>query len=836
MGQLSFFRRSRMVLFLLMIGLMSAASATDYYVNGTTGNNSNNGLQATVGGPGVGPFLTIGHAITTASATDTIFVAAGDYAENLIVNKALTLQGPNAGVDPCSQIRGAEAIIRPGSSDPFDLTAVQTGGLDPSDTNARIIRITASNVTITGFTLDGRNGALTYPAPLGGNLTIDGVTYHAIGGITNAPSSGAAGADVNNIIITHNIIQYFPFSAINLDRTPNLTLSTGNIITNNYIDTILNGFGFIGIYNVYAKVNNNCMTNVWAGVEFRTHTSDPSPFVPEIRNNIMQTVFHGIKTNNWDSVVDLEIAGNFMTDALPGYPRNTGMMFLGTGGTVNYTSNTVTSSYHGAFIWNADDPNTVLYNDNNFTGNVYGVMASNRINVDMGLEITQSANLGTLPLGLYESSAGGAMFPPTITAGGLTNVEVVQEAGNEFGCNAFTGGVVGGKIVLIRDGDYLTPGQVCNPAHAFIPSSFVQKVRNAQAAGAAGVIFINYNQEDRVTPVLDPFPVPEDDGTTLDTPVTIPCMMVSDVTGGKIETALGSGVVRATFIPTPYTPNVFQGAPGVNEQNISAVLNGGSIQNSTQAAIFSYDAPVDASRLGVDIGAGGPGDVDIAVTEVLVTGNALGILARNEGADMTIQNSIIAANTAGAQTINKSTNVSTDNVYWGSATGPNPPGTGDSVTGMVDTAPHAYWGGSLRLLVSTSGGTFILPVFINDRFTEHELTIPSLPGTDRLTFFPPADRHGADNAIEIKLENVTSIPGSSLQIEYDPTTDSPGAEKYMHAFKWNEGTTMWDYIGETARDEANNTLTASISTTGIYAARWDDSIEPLGLSDWTLHK
>ncbi len=54
---------------------------------------------------------TIQDAIDSAHAGDTIDVASGTYTENVNVNNAITLDGPNANVDPNTQTRSAEATI-----------------------------------------------------------------------------------------------------------------------------------------------------------------------------------------------------------------------------------------------------------------------------------------------------------------------------------------------------------------------------------------------------------------------------------------------------------------------------------------------------------------------------------------------------------------------------------------------------------------------------------------------------------------------------------------------------------------------------------------------------
>src|SRR5262245_15535280 len=62
-------------------------------------------------------FTAIQAAINAATAGDTIHVSAGTYAEQININKPLSLLGPNANIDPNTATRGAEAIILPTTTD-----------------------------------------------------------------------------------------------------------------------------------------------------------------------------------------------------------------------------------------------------------------------------------------------------------------------------------------------------------------------------------------------------------------------------------------------------------------------------------------------------------------------------------------------------------------------------------------------------------------------------------------------------------------------------------------------------------------------------------------------
>jgi hypothetical protein len=107
-------------------GAASAAPASRYVATGgiDTGNDCVEPTQ---------PCATIQHAINEASIADTIQVAAGTYAEDVTIPKSVTLLGPNAGVDPNTAPRAAEATI--------------DGGV------GRAIVVTGEGVTVDGFSI-----------------------------------------------------------------------------------------------------------------------------------------------------------------------------------------------------------------------------------------------------------------------------------------------------------------------------------------------------------------------------------------------------------------------------------------------------------------------------------------------------------------------------------------------------------------------------------------------------------------------------------------------------------------------------------------------------------
>jgi hypothetical protein len=86
----------------------------------------------------------------------TVNVAAGTYIEHVVIDKALTLRGPNAGINPNTDTRVAEALIR--TNDQVNNSAIQ---------------ILASDVTVDGFTLEGPNAPASSSSPQGCAISMD---------------------------------------------------------------------------------------------------------------------------------------------------------------------------------------------------------------------------------------------------------------------------------------------------------------------------------------------------------------------------------------------------------------------------------------------------------------------------------------------------------------------------------------------------------------------------------------------------------------------------------------------------------------------------------------
>ena len=136
-----------------------------------------------------GAFTSIQAAVNAAQAGDTIVVAPGTYHEQVNVNKPLTLEGAQAGVDARSH-SGPESVVD------------GNNGTTPFE-------ISASNVTLDGFTVQGETSANVFGA-----------------GVYITP--GVSGTTIENDIIQNNIVGLF---LANTGASP--AVITQNLFRNN---------------------------------------------------------------------------------------------------------------------------------------------------------------------------------------------------------------------------------------------------------------------------------------------------------------------------------------------------------------------------------------------------------------------------------------------------------------------------------------------------------------------------------------------------------------------------------------------------------------------------
>ena len=234
-------------------GLVAGAySITVTDVNGSTGTASATILYLPVKNL-TGPtyHTTIQAAIDAAAATDIIEVCAGTYPEQLTVNKALDIRGPNYGTAG-NGVRVAEAIIVPPSELNLDVPR------EWDDTP--LVTISADNVKMDGLKISGDN-------PLISGYSYAGMNIEAGRGIV---------AIANDVTFRNNIVEKFTF--IGFHAEGDLPTPTYNdlILANNKFDNIhdLNqlGYGFAMYVQATAgAVTGNVVTNSRSGIQVQPY-------------------------------------------------------------------------------------------------------------------------------------------------------------------------------------------------------------------------------------------------------------------------------------------------------------------------------------------------------------------------------------------------------------------------------------------------------------------------------------------------------------------------------------------------------------------------------------
>ena len=359
------------------------------------------GSDVTGNGTSCAPYATLAHAISMASPGNTIRMDAGTYPGNVIVNKTVTILGPNAGIDPNTGSRVAEAVVVPGASD------ISAG---------EIFHITAntSNVIIDGLTIDGDNRAINT-----GFSSTNGSDIDAAEGIT------AYETGINNLTVINNIIGNLSYFGVTLYDYPAGVPSSGHVISNNLFQDMGTydagsgidfwGGGVLLYNNQYASVTNNVMENVRIGIQTGNFSqANPGSSVSQtIAGNTITARRRGVFHNlSYGSASPYTISNNTIT-AIPNVNETLwdGMLIASMQSTASSAVNNtisgaaVTIPKTGIVVWNCQVAPTISggtisgvnlgINVNNFEG--YPSTGSNAGNTSAkidGLTITGATTAG----------------------------------------------------------------------------------------------------------------------------------------------------------------------------------------------------------------------------------------------------------------------------------------------------------------------------------------------------------------------------------------------------------------------------------------------------------
>ncbi|HSS20331.1 MAG TPA: C25 family cysteine peptidase [Pyrinomonadaceae bacterium] len=263
------------------------------------------GTDPDSGGPatnfGCDSFATIQDGINGVTAGGTVIVRPGTYAEAILINKSLSLQGAQFGQNP--NTRFAAFVTGPNGpkANPAIESIITAAATAPASAANDPVHVAASNVSIDGFVVDGNNPALNQT----GAPVIGGVNIDARRAIQTEDAAGTA-FPANSVTVQYNVMQNFSQRGVELiNGTASNTApdTTGNVITQN----LVRNFGLDGIvlaFNAYADVTfNTVLTNDFpteAGIWVQDFLNSGTPHTTNINNNnvtVGQDNFGGIWVN-----------------------------------------------------------------------------------------------------------------------------------------------------------------------------------------------------------------------------------------------------------------------------------------------------------------------------------------------------------------------------------------------------------------------------------------------------------------------------------------------------------------------------------------------------------
>jgi nitrous oxidase accessory protein NosD len=274
---------------------------------------------------------TIQGAIDLAAAGDTIDVGPGTYVENVVVDRSLTLRGS-----------GDDSVILPAVSNPSCSGGSLCGGAAST-----LILVEASDVTITGFLLEGDNAALT------SGVVVGGADVDARNGIVTNQLLGV----YQRLTVSDVVVRDVYFRGIYASSGGSFTF------TGNRVDNVQGDASSVAIFNYGGSglISGNTVTRASDAISSNGSTGT------RYLNNEVRLSGSGVHTDNngWFGGVGDVIRGNAVEDCtLDGY----GLWTFGPYLEATFERNTVRGCSVGMAAFGSSATTTTTFRDNAVDG------------------------------------------------------------------------------------------------------------------------------------------------------------------------------------------------------------------------------------------------------------------------------------------------------------------------------------------------------------------------------------------------------------------------------------------------------------------------------------